>query len=342
MRPRPDQQPGGHAPAGQDLVLLEGLLQEQVLPAPDEQGRHRDPLQRGLALQRGPERVGQIRVLQPALEPRCSGAEQVPAAGRHGQPIQRRPQPPVGGGQPPQAAERPGGLLMGHHVTPAEEILQIKRAVVIGGPAEIMGTDLDDGGDQFRRRVLGQGPLHETEVAQPVGGQPPIEPMLAAQPGHRVLAVGGLAAHRVEFPAGAEGATAALQQHVEAALGDQLGTDHVVREPAPVGAADQHRGHPAVRNRQIVIGLQHRAVGHRHGHVPDHGDAITPGRQGPGPAERLPDRGGRGPDQPGSLGVLVWFRHRNVLLTSRFRIPRASQPRSLSRFQSSRASLDQR
>ena len=37
------------------------------------------------------------------------------------------------------------------------------------------------------------------------------------------------------------------------------------------------------------------------------------------PAERLPDCGGRGPDQPWSLGVLVCFQHQDALLTSRFR-----------------------
>ena len=312
MCPRSDQQPGGHAPAGQDLVLLQGLLQEQILPAPDEQDRHRDPLQRGPALQRGPERVGQIRVLQPALEPRGPGAEQVPAAGRHGQPVQRRTQPPVGGGHPPQAAKRPGRLLMGDHVAPPEEILQIKRTVVVGRPAEIMGTDLDHGGDQFRWRVQGQGPSCEPEVAQPVGCQPPVEPVLAAQPGHGVLAVGGLAAHRVEVPARAERAAAALQQYVEAALGDQLRAGQAVREPAPVGRADQHRSRVPVDDREVVVGPQHRTVGHRHGHVPDHGHPVAPGRQGPGPPDRPPERGGAGPGHPRRLGTPICHGHELV------------------------------
>ena len=59
MGPRPDQQPGGHAPGGERAVLLEGLLDEQILPAAHQQDRDRDPLQRGTALQRSPERVGE-------------------------------------------------------------------------------------------------------------------------------------------------------------------------------------------------------------------------------------------------------------------------------------------
>ena len=182
-----------------------------------------DAVQRGAALQRGPERVGHIRMLQPALEPRGPGPEQVPAAGRDGQPVQRGTQPPVGGGHPPQAGQPSGGLLVGDHVAPAQEVLQVERAMVVGGLAEVVRPDVDHGRDQFRWRILGQCPLHEAEIAEPVGGQPAVEPVLLAQPGHRVLAVSGLMAHRVELAAGAERAAAALQQHVEAPLGDRAG-----------------------------------------------------------------------------------------------------------------------
>ena len=66
--PRADEQPDGHAPAGERAVLLQGLLDEQVLPAADQQHRDRDPLQRGTASHRRPERVAGLRVIHPSLD----------------------------------------------------------------------------------------------------------------------------------------------------------------------------------------------------------------------------------------------------------------------------------
>ena len=188
-------------------------------------------------------------MLQPGLEPGRLGAEQIPGARGDRRPVQHAAQPPVRG----DGADRPGqqvdAFLMDDQVAPAQEVVQVEGAVAVRGPAKVVRADVHHRGDQLGRRVQGQGPLHEAEVAGPERGQPFVEPALAAQPRHGVLAVARLGAHRLELPAGAEGAAAALQQHVEAALGDELGFQQAERHAAAVGAADQDRG-----GRWLMIG----------------------------------------------------------------------------------------
>ena len=311
MGPRADEQPGGHAPGGERPVLLEGLLDEQVVPAAHQQDRDRDPLQRGAALQRSPERVGGLRVLQPSLRPGRLAAEQVAVTGRDRQPVEHRAQPPVGRGHARHRAQHPDALLVPDQVAPHDVVVQVEGAVTVRAPAEVVRADVHHHGDQLRRRVHGQRPLYEAEVAGAVGGQPALEPALLAQPGHGVVAVRDLVLHRLEVPAGAERAAHALQQHVVAALGEDLRGLQGEQAAAAVRAADQHGGRRCHADRGVVGGQQHRAVGHRHLDVPLHHDPVPPRRQRPCPGRQLAERN-RAPAQRagrGSLGTALLPRH---------------------------------
>ena len=308
MGPGADEQPDGHAPAGERAVLLQGLLDEQVLPAAHQQHRDRDPLQRGTALHGGPERVAGLRVVHPSLGPGRLAADHVGVSGRDREALQHLAQPPFGRGHAHHRAQHPDALLVRDQVAPHDVVVQIEGAVAVRGPVEVVRADVHHGGDQFRRRVHGQRPLHEAEVAGAVGGQPALEPALLAQPRHGVLPVGDLVPHRLEVPAGPERAAHALQQHVIAALGEDLPGLQGEQAGAAVRAADQHGGRGRHADRDVVGGQQHRAVGHRHLDVVFDRDLVPPRRQRPPPGRRPADRG-RAPAQrtgaqrPGSAGL---------------------------------------
>ena len=265
-------------PAREHAVLLEGLLDEQVVPAARQQDRDRDPLQRGAALHRIPERVGGLRVLHPPLGPGRLPADHVTVADRDREAVQHPAQPPFGRGHARHRAQHPDALLVCDHVAPHDVVVQVEGAVAVRRPAEVVRADVHHGGDQLRRRVHGQRPLHEAEVAGAVGGQPALEPALLAQPRHGVLPVGDLVAHRLELTAGPERAAHALQQHVVATLGEDLPGLQGERAGPAVRAADQDGGRRCHADRDVVGGQQHRAVGHRHLDVPLHRDLVPPRR----------------------------------------------------------------
>jgi hypothetical protein len=75
MRPRPDRQRDVHSPLVQPPVLRDGLGQEDVLPAGDQQHRDLNPVQGRVQSQRRPELVVHVGVLEPALVPRGAPAE---------------------------------------------------------------------------------------------------------------------------------------------------------------------------------------------------------------------------------------------------------------------------
>ncbi len=308
MGPRADEQPGGHAPSGQCAVLLQGLFDEQVLPAAHQQHRDRDPFQRGTALHRCPERVAGLRVVHPSLGPGRLAADHVREAGRDREAVHYAAQPPFGRDHARHPARYPDALLVCDQVAPHDVVVQVEGAAAVRGPAEVVRADMYHGGGQFRRRVHGERPLHEAEVAGAVGCQPALEPVLLTQPRHGVLPVGDLVPHRLEVPAGPEGAAHALQQHVIAALGEDLPGLQGERAGPAVRAADEHGGGRRHADRDVVGGKQHRAVGHRHLDVVFDRDLVPPRRQRPRPGCRPSDRS-RGPAQrtraqrPGSGGL---------------------------------------
>ena len=272
------------------------------------------------ALQRSPERVGELRVLQPPLGRGRLAAEQVRHARRDRQPVEHRAQPPFGRGHAHDAPQRAGALLVSDQVGPSDVVVQVEDAVAVRAPAEVVRAHVHDGRDQLRRRVHGQRPLHEPEVARAVGGQPSVEPALLAQPGDGVLPVRDLVAHRLELPAGPEGAAATLQQHVVAAFGQDLRAQQAERAAAAVRTADQHGGRRRHADRQVVISQQERAVGHRHVEIALDRHLIPLRRQRPRPGQHLAERGRRRA-QPAGQRDGIGVRALHVLLPHQAVLP---------------------
>ena len=285
-------------------------------------------------------------VIRSSAAPHCSGAQngsvscgcsshrsdEWSARGRAG----HAPRPRPAAGRAPgaavvrpwpahQAAQHPGALLVSDQVAPADVVVQVEDAVAERGPAEVVRAHVHDGRDQLRRRVHGQRPLHEPEVAGAVGDQPSVEPALLAQPGDGVLPVGDLVAHRLELPAGPEGAAAALHQHVVAAFGQDLRVLQGERAAAAVRAADQHGGRRRHADRQVVVGQQHRAVGHRHLDVALDRDPVPLRRQRPRPGQHLAERGRRRAQRAGQRGG-VGVRALHVLLPHQAVLPATTTP----------------
>nr|CRL56262.1 hypothetical protein CPGR_03578 [Mycolicibacterium fortuitum subsp. fortuitum DSM 46621 = ATCC 6841 = JCM 6387] len=217
VSPRPDGQRHRDTAPVQLLVLLQGLVQEQVLPPAQQQDGHLDMLQSLIEPQLVPERVVALGMFQPGFEPRCTVAQQLTGRGSHRQ---------SGGGlgQLGGPAQLPGEglhharlLLAGHHRAPAQEVVEAERSGAPRRCAEIVRSDGDDGGLHLRRGIGQQRPLGEAEIGQAHGGERSGEPGLVAQPGHGVGAVGHLVDHRGELAARAECAAHTLQHHVVAA-----------------------------------------------------------------------------------------------------------------------------
>jgi hypothetical protein len=82
-------------------------------------------------------------------------------------------------------------------------------------------ADLDDGRLKLGWRVACQGQLGVCEVAGSDRAELAGEPILAAQPRDGGLTIGGLVPERLEPPGRSAGTPAALQQDVEALLGER-------------------------------------------------------------------------------------------------------------------------
>ena len=215
MGPRPDEQAGA-VPGGERPVLLQALLDEQVLPTAHEQGRDRAALQGGPALQRSPERVAELRMLEPPLEPDRVVAEQVARSGRDRHPVQRGAQPSFGGDQAQQALEFARAFLVSDQVTPGQGVVQAEDAVVVRGPAEVVRAHVHNGRDQLQRRVHGQRPLDEPEVELAPSVDPPPVEQLCSRSQADVSWPSVISRASARIPRPAERAAAALQQRVVA------------------------------------------------------------------------------------------------------------------------------
>ena len=215
------------------------LLQEQVLPAADQQHRHLHPVERGAESHRLPERLVVIGMVEPRLPPRRAGAQQLPAG---------RTQRQLTGGayhaflRPQLAdagADSSGIFLVRNQMAPAQEVVDGERAGAPGRLAEIVGTGGDDGRGQLGRRILQQRPLGEPEIGNPDGGEATGEPRLLPQPCDGVGAVGRFVDHRREGPARPERPPHTLHQHVVAAGGVQRAVQQRERKPAAIRSAEQ-------------------------------------------------------------------------------------------------------
>ena len=255
----------------QMLILREGLFQEQVLPAADQQHGNLGALKGVVELQPGPERVVVLRVLQPGLEPRRAGAEQRSrgVAGRHSCRCAR--QQAFGPQLPGEHADPARIFLVGDHVAPAQEVVEPECARAPAGSGQVVRADGYHSSLHLRRRIGQHRPLGEAEVRPPDRAEGTGEPRLLAQPCRGVGAIGDLVDHRIEFAAGAEGAANALQDDVVAARRVGACEQRRKRIPAAVGAADQQRARRIRRRWLVVVGDQLDAVAHRDAHAVVHG-----------------------------------------------------------------------
>ena len=213
MGPRTDGDGHVDAPFVQPSVLLEGLGQEDVLPAADEQDRDLGPIQGDAQVHRHPVGVAQVRTAEPVRIPAGTSLEVGPRRLDQRQLVHGLGVGVLGGGGAIRAAHHPALLLVDDHVAPTQEV----EAEGAGPPdvlAEVVRGDGDHGRGQVRRRVGQQGPLGERQVRAPDGGEGARVPGLVAHPGHHVVAVVDLADHGQELPARPEGATAGHEQRV--------------------------------------------------------------------------------------------------------------------------------
>ena len=257
MRPGTDDQARPGAGGAQRRVVAQLPRQEDVVPAADHAHRYRYPRHVRVAAQL-PVRIAGFAVPQPLLEePDLPAGQQTVHFGQW-----------QVGERPAQPALRPALLvrerqqrtaLVADDGDPVEDGVQRVRPAGVGRVAERRRGDRGQHALERRPRVGRDGPLGVPDVARPVGEQVAVEPGLPLDPGDRVEAVVALVAHRVELAAGVEGAPAALQDDVEAALGQQP-PGHQPDDAGPaVRSADQHRRR-RTQPRLPVVGAQDGTV----------------------------------------------------------------------------------
>ncbi|KAJ0162141.1 hypothetical protein CTA2_5051 [Colletotrichum tanaceti] len=209
--PGADPERDGAAPPVQRVVLLDGLLEGDVVPAGREQDGNVGPLERLAVPQRRPALVVQVRTADVAEQPRGPVAKVAPQRGLQRHALGQRVEVAgVSDGRelPPEAAR----LLVRHGVAPREVLLQGEGAGAPEPLGVVVGRDADDGGDQVGRGVREQGPLREAREGRAQGRKGAGVPGLRPHPGDDVLAVAGLAAPAVEDARRAEGAAGADQE----------------------------------------------------------------------------------------------------------------------------------
>ncbi len=241
VRPRPDRQPGRPARRLERREVAELAGQEDVVPAADRADRHRDGRHPVPVIDPGPARgtgvAGQdvLDVGRPA-----AGGGDVRLAERQG--AQRALRPADLGAL---AEDRQRALLLREHDAPAERRLQREGVSAQEIQRQRRLGHVRDHRRDLGRQAVGHGPLGVPQVAVAVQHDRPAGPGLLHQPFQGGQAVLALTPHRVEHAAGPERAPAALQQHLEAPLGQRPGVHRAFHAAPPVRRADQHGGQRA-------------------------------------------------------------------------------------------------
>ncbi len=265
VRPVTDRQGHVHATGPEALVLVHGLLQEEVLPAADEEDGDFDPLEGGGVLHGRPEGVGRLGPCHPVGVPGCP-----PTQDRVRRPGQRERvhvgADPPGRRDGAQRPAQPAAVLLVHNaVAPAQEV----EPEGAGTPDVLLEVVRPDGHDSRRQlggRVGHEGPLGVPQVRAPDSGEAAGEPGLVAHPGHHVEPVVHLGLHGPELSARAEGAAAAHEEDVVAPrredprLGHGQGQGTAIRPPHQNGPDD-------VGRRLVEVRRQLDAVAHRDAHA---------------------------------------------------------------------------
>ncbi len=264
--PRADRHGHIHPAFVQALILMDGLLQEDVLPTTEEQYGHLDSIESDAVLHRCPERIVRVRPGHPVDVPRGPAAEEGRRRRDERQLVEDRADPRSVPSRPEHHREGGAVLLVNDLVAPSEEI-KPERAGAPDVLAEVVWPNGDHGGGQLRRRVRQQCPLRVPQVGTAERGEGAGEPGLADDPGHDVVTVAFLVSHGVELPSGAEGAAAAHEEGVVAAGGKDPRQRQRQGQMAPVRAPDQQRP-DGVRSRLIEVRGELHPVSHRHADAP--------------------------------------------------------------------------
>lgn len=280
-------------------VLLHRLVEENVAPPADQQGRDGDAGQHGRGAVRVPERVLEVVVGQPLGKPRAAPVQRGRRGiGGRGRAAERGRRPPARGDHLTQAAE-PAGPLRLDRRAPAQEVGQRQGPAAADGPGEVVRPHQDNTRAQFGWRVLEQRPLRPAEVGAAQGGQPAVEPGLLPQPGHRVLGVRGFLGDRPERPGRAAGAPHALHHHVVPAPGQHPAVEQAFRHSPAVRRPDEHCAQ-RVAHRRVVVGHQDGAVSCGHFEAALDGVPVADRLQ----AHQLALDAVHGPGQPAGGSVL--------------------------------------
>ncbi len=290
MGPGADEQGGVASGLPQPGVLVEGLVDQGVVPSGDQARRDAQTLGRPCQGRAVPVRVASVRVRHHVVQPR-----HVPESGRV-RPAQR-PRGDDVAHTALEAQRRPGErpdppILVGHPQADEQRVLQPEGAVRVEQGVRVVQPHLYHHGLQFRRRVQGERPLHVPQIAGADRPQRPVEPGPPAQPGHRGQAVGGLVAPQIERTARAAGAAAALEDHVEPLLGEEHAVHGGPGQAPAVRRTHQESGEVAGRPGEVVVGDQRTAVGGRH-HQPGLPSDVVPLVRQPAPDRPHHPRGQR-------------------------------------------------
>ena len=287
MAPRADREHAVAAGGDQPLVVGDLPRQEDVVPAAHQA---RGGRLRGVPLEvdRIPPRVPGRVVGQPLLEELDMVADRSSVGLGQRQHGVRGPQLTPDAGHGPQDGQ-PAELLVLDRVDPGEGGLQREPvAREDDRVADAAGGDRGRHGPEVVRRIPGDRPLREAEVARAERPRRAAEPRLLGQPaegGHPVVL---LVAERHPLATGSERAAAALDHDLVAAFGDQA-ADHP-QLPAAVRRSQQHHRQPGPGGGRVpAIGPQDHPVGHLRLEVPIDRDvvALRPGDRASVPSARL-------------------------------------------------------
>src|SRR5260370_18512000 len=153
---------------------------------------------------------------------------------------------------PPESAS----LLRGHQVGLGEHIFQREAAAGVLWMGELRGGDLRQDRLEVCAGVRRNRPLRQAQITRAGGYQIAGEPGLLLDPGERVEAVGVLLAEGVEGASGAKGAAAALDQHLEAALGEEAAEEQAPEAAPAVWPAHKHGGLARIGARRVAVRQQ--------------------------------------------------------------------------------------
>src|SRR4051812_6810402 len=156
---------------------------------------------------------------------------------------------------------------MGNTLDPGQRRLEAEGLAGVVEIAKPRAGDLHPHRFEHPTRLGGYRPLNQAQVARANGSQRARKPGLLFQPVERIEAIMLLVAERVKFASRPERASAALHQHLEAALGKGT-SKYPGKDPgAAIRAAHQDGWRVAMVPGVVVVGKQHHAITHGYAQI---------------------------------------------------------------------------